>query len=288
MGINLEYVEILDRLDHAGLLAGRRSVIEFGAQQLSVKRDVLHRFLRKLGRAQGLQPDELDTRRLYREFGFAEYDAIDTNGESGALVFDLNRDLAADFAFERRYDLVTNLGTAEHCFNQEQVFRNVHALCAEGGLMIHALPSQGWVNHGFFAYTPRFFYELAAANGYAIEMMAFTSNLLPRLIPYSLAAMRRHDRRDVLLYTVLRKTGDAAFRRPFDSVFSDDNLLADEYARGPQAGARSTGALARREFASYEKGRYYYIRYGRRSIVRDLVFTVREALRARRRRALPD
>lgn len=95
-------------------------------------------------------------------FDYKKYSAIDLHGTSAAKKFDLNNQIEV----ERQYDLVTNLGTSEHVFNQYQFFKNMHDCTKPGGLMIHSLPNQGCYDHGFFNYHPTFFFDICEANQY--------------------------------------------------------------------------------------------------------------------------
>ena len=92
------------------------------------------------------------------------YTAVDLHGTDAAQRHDLNLPLP----IEDKFDLVTNLGTAEHVFNQFQFFCSLHERAKPGGLMIHELPNQGCYDHGFFNYHPTFVFDLCAANGYHI------------------------------------------------------------------------------------------------------------------------
>src|SRR5579863_9707713 len=109
--------------------------------------------------------------------------AIDFHGTSAALKQDLNRPLD----LPRQYHTVMNLGTAEHVFNIGQVFKSVHDYTVPGGLMIHALPFSGWVDHGFFNFNPTFYWDLAAANGYAMMLCTYSEiKPTPLLVPLPL------------------------------------------------------------------------------------------------------
>lgn len=265
MGINLELAVLLDRLATAGALEARRGVIELGAQTVTADPRTLRAFLARSGRDPGPGAGKIDAPRLYAAFGLAPYDAIDSNGEAGARVFDLNLDLRERYGFSERFDLVTNLGTAEHCFHQEQVFANVHALCRTGGLMIHAAPALGLVNHGFYAYSPKLFRDLADANAYRLLALEFSVDLKPRLFPYTLRDFVRQRGRDVLLYAVLRKTHDGPFRRPFDRSYVEASQLGAGYgAAGPPDGpdpkefrsvVRSRGGISRSLARAWRKAR---------------------------------
>lgn len=122
------------------------------------------------------QGDFPSTRAYYESLGFSRYVAIDINEKMDAIAMDLNSDLQQAYGFTDQFDLVTNNGTGEHLFDQAQVLRNVHALCKVGGLMLHQLPSVGWVSHGFFNIQPGLFVDLSGANGYGLVRCGFANS----------------------------------------------------------------------------------------------------------------
>jgi hypothetical protein len=119
---------------------------------------------------------DASTGDFYRALGYASYRAIDVNGRYGSLVMDLNRNLADHYGYRDSFALVTNNGTGEHVFNQAAVFENAHALCRVGGSMVHVLPFFNYLNHGFFAFNPILFHDLAAANRYRLTRLSIASN----------------------------------------------------------------------------------------------------------------
>lgn len=247
MGINAELVEILGRLRDAGQLENFGSVVELGAQDVSAPAETLQMVMRSHG--VDADTETLKTADgLYAPFGFSRYVAIDATGAAGALVFDLNKVVSEAYGYAESFDLVTNLGTSEHVFNQHAVFANAHELCRVGGIMIHCLPAQGLVNHGFYNYHPRFVADLAAANGYEMLSVGFTRDFKPRLFEYTLENFRAHDDGDLMVYSVLRKVSDQPFRTPFDSIFRSISQLPSYKEEG------STGwSTPREEFNAYIK-----------------------------------
>jgi hypothetical protein len=118
--------------------------------------------------AQPVEARQARAAEYFRLLGFREYQAIDVNDRYGSLVMDLNKDLAEAYDYRRTFALVTNNGTGEHVFNQDTIFRNVHALTRAGGVMIHVMPFVQYVNHGFYSFHPNLYYALALANGYRL------------------------------------------------------------------------------------------------------------------------
>ncbi len=95
---------------------------------------------------------------------FSSYNAIDPGTSGSKYQFDLNQPVP----LEEKFDLVINIGTAEHVFNVHQFFKTAHDLTTPGGMMIHSCPFTGWLDHGFYTFQPTFFFDLARANQYEI------------------------------------------------------------------------------------------------------------------------
>jgi SAM-dependent methyltransferase len=95
---------------------------------------------------------------------YASYSSIDPGTPGSKYQFDLNHPVP----LEEQFDLVINIGTAEHVFNVHQFFKTAHDLTKSGGMMIHSCPFTGWADHGFYTFQPTFFFDLARANRYTI------------------------------------------------------------------------------------------------------------------------
>jgi hypothetical protein len=103
---------------------------------------------------------------LLQRAGF-RYASVDIAAGWGTRILDLNRaTLPPDMA--GAYGLVLNFGTTEHILNQMNCFRAIHEATEVGGIMVHQLPAQGHVDHGYFGYTGRFFFDLAGYNAYHV------------------------------------------------------------------------------------------------------------------------
>jgi hypothetical protein len=133
--------------------------------------------------------------------------AIDFHGTPAAMKIDLNYPTG----LAERYDMVIDNGTAEHVFNVAQFFASCHELTRPGGLMVHATPFVGWIEHGFYTFQPTFYWDLAAANGYAMVMLVYTE-----IDPMRVVQLQTRERivelarsgaigRNAMLYAVLKK-----------------------------------------------------------------------------------
>lgn len=130
------------------------SIVDFGNQRYKVAKDE---------RIQNIDSVE----EFYKHFGFNRYVALDINTKFGSIIMDLNVDLK-QAGYTEQFDLVANVGTGEHLFDQGNCIRNMHNLCEEGGIIFCVLPTYGWVNHGFFNIQPNLFRDLAYVNNYEI------------------------------------------------------------------------------------------------------------------------
>lgn len=100
-------------------------------------------------------------RDLFDELGVGRYETIDANGNASILA-DLNLPLDPH---PGQFDLVTDVGTAEHIWDICQCWRTMHSLCKPNGIVFFIKQTQGWPNHGFYNTQRCFFDDLVAANG---------------------------------------------------------------------------------------------------------------------------
>jgi SAM-dependent methyltransferase len=228
MGINLEYITLLNILRVRGDLPDSGSVLEFGAQDISAKTNQVKEHLSRMNVSKRIPLIE-SAADLYAYFGIENYECIDANGRNSSMVYDLNQNLGDKYGFLETYDLVTNLGTLEHCFNIANGFMNMHATCKNDGIMIHVMPTQSNVNHGFYNIQPRLLANMAAANKYEILHFYFTVDYQPELYLYNLDNYKMFDDRDLMVYCVFRKKSDDPFRMPFDDIFSAENYIPEYF-----------------------------------------------------------
>ncbi len=103
---------------------------------------------------------------FFRMLGFSKVDSLDYfPNENPTIIADLNKPLSSDLY--NQYDLVYDGGTLEHCFNTKEVLANVIKLLKVGGRVVHTVPMTGWINHGFYQFSPGLFFDFYGANGFA-------------------------------------------------------------------------------------------------------------------------
>jgi SAM-dependent methyltransferase len=104
------------------------------------------------------------------------YLAFDIADGYRTQAFDLNSETLSS-KLRGSFDTVLNFGTTEHVINQPNAFRVIHDAVKIGGFIVHQLPTAGYIDHGYFYYTPRFFFDLAGYNQYDVVQFSFAAGV---------------------------------------------------------------------------------------------------------------
>lgn len=222
-------------------LEGRAKVLDIGAQHLfDVPLEGGRAFLRSNGCT--LPDDKIETmleslekRSKWPSWGLyleeflshstIDYTAYDIFSGARTRIFDLNFESLAE-EHVAHFDVVMNFGTTEHVFNQYNSFKVIHEACKVSGYMFHQVPAAGYVNHGYWIYSPKTFTELAHSNGYSVldvwitgpqgstpyPMIGGDLNWDPALPENNLQMWSDSPVPNGLINVLLRKNKDAPFR----------------------------------------------------------------------------
>ena len=227
MSIGPHIVALYEQMARDRLIWPGMAVCELGSQDVhAAGREEL---IERLFQTMKLAPPTTEQLRVLsecpgREFYSAlqcSYKCIDVNGRHGAIAIDLNFDSVPQ-SEKGQYDLVTNLGTADHVFADANAFAVAHDLAKRDGLILHFAPFLGYVDHGFRNYQPNLFYAVARANGYdflglwlkilrpnAGSLIPFERRLLDVIAPNT----------DAELVALYRKPHEFAFNVPFQRQY---------------------------------------------------------------------
>lgn len=159
MGFSLDFIPFFDKCHARQRLSG--PFLSLGSQEIHSPAQEIIEFAQSNGYAQTAQ-DRSFKSLLHERYGISEYADCDINGLA-ALDWDLSRPVAENE--HGKWRVIYDGGTLEHIFNIAQVFINIHALCALGGIIVHTTPVS-WLAHGFYNFTPKIFQSIGAANGY--------------------------------------------------------------------------------------------------------------------------
>jgi len=198
--------------------ARQERMVSFGVQKVEVGSVEIRRILNAHGfhlPADEYAADTGGQATLFHGLGYRRVDSIDYYPDEGpTFTLDLNQPLPPEL--EATFDLVYDGGTMEHCFDPAQVLRNAASLVAPGGRIIHHVPINNWVDHGFYQFSPTLFFDFYGAAGFADltlkihfmkngrESFAIYDPVRDPPVPYALGGRQR-----VLAFFSARRGADA-------------------------------------------------------------------------------
>ncbi len=154
MGIDAHGIRFLEYVFRAN--GPLKSTLTIGRQGLDVSESELRYYL-GLAKSRDLPRSRYIDDLLLEGFGATSVSSIDASAyEEATYVWDLNRELATSFP---QFDTVIDAGTLEHIFDVRTSFGNVARCCRIGGQILHILPSNNFVGHGFYQFSPEFFFS---------------------------------------------------------------------------------------------------------------------------------
>jgi hypothetical protein len=238
MGMTIAGVQNLLELYLAGHLKNKKSVVEFGSQELHLKSKDLEELL-SMANVDFDKSDFPDienwpkqprtsAKYLYKALGINEYLSLDCNGELDSINHDFNLPFENKEYFSK-FDIVTDHCACGHAFNSAEAYRTMHKLCKKDGIIIGILPL--WKGNSFYLYDNCFFEGLAAANGYKIIFNSYivqTSALtkdgsfLDFHIPLNRELLNSFDMTKLKwigVCAVLQKTSDKEFQFPYQGNY---------------------------------------------------------------------
>jgi hypothetical protein len=163
-------------------------------------------------RAAGMESNAVQDPFL--QIGFGCVESLDISRFEGCThVFDLNSTSLPEHLKER-FGAIYNGGTLEHIFDVRSALGNIFGMLRVGGVVIDGAPVNGWVDHGFYQFSPTFFTDFYRANGFEIlearllEYKARERSVIVRpYVPGSLDGRPQNSFSEALLYFgVARKT----------------------------------------------------------------------------------
>lgn len=173
--LDLVSIDWLITLKKRGFFTNRNSILELGPQDISpqINPEVL------LRRFKNFLDCDFQVNKIYKDkdfikgaqiffyksLGLDNYHSFDIADTTSSTKVDLNEPLRN---FNKKFDIITNFGTAEHVFNIGQVFKTIDELISDNGLVLHILPTFGDINHGFWNIHPTVYYDLSRKNNYEI------------------------------------------------------------------------------------------------------------------------
>ena len=153
MGIDVHALRLLEHAFRSE--GGIGSTLTIGRQELHANKRATARHLRIPVTSPCLDSAYVD-QLLMEHFGASEVASIDASDYEGCTYTrDLNLPLEADFP---KYDTVIDAGSLEHILDVSVAFNNITRCCKAGGQILHVTPTNNFVGHGFYQFSPELFF----------------------------------------------------------------------------------------------------------------------------------
>jgi len=98
------------------------------------------------------------------DVGVTSIDSLDCSEfENCSTIKNLNTLFSNDKSndeIKEKYDIVLDFGTSEHVFSPPTSIANSIFMLKNGGGLVLVLPISGWIEHGFYQFSPNFFRSL--------------------------------------------------------------------------------------------------------------------------------
>ena len=114
---------------------------------------------------------------VFAALGSKKIDSLDFSTYEGATIeHDLNTNIPEEL--QNTFDFVLDAGSLEHVYDCQQGIFNYMKMCKVGGSLVLVLPTNNQMGHGFYQFSPEFFYRtLCEAQGFkVVEMLLRTGN----------------------------------------------------------------------------------------------------------------
>jgi SAM-dependent methyltransferase len=156
----------------------------------------------------------------FRALGFENVSSIDiSSDENPTYILDLGKEQNNDL--NSQFDLIFDGGTIEHIFTPEIALKNIVKMLKVGGSVIHQIPCNNLVEHGFFQFSPSFFEKFYEENGFSVSEILLTCRKHTFMEEYLRSKVYIYDKKEmfrmhvnninlpgqILLHVVAKKKG---------------------------------------------------------------------------------
>jgi hypothetical protein len=209
--LSLGYPDILATPEQLGALIGAELVPALQYRQDSEA-------IARWHQVAGGQSKVVDSAHFFALLGY-DLEVLDiAQARGGEILHDLNHPVPQ--RLHRRYALVIDPGTLEHCFDIAQAAKNIVEMVAAGGCVFHGNPLNMF-NHGFYNLSPTWYHDFYAANGFALVRMQAIADAVgaSRRIEVPATARFGGMPENCALYVLARRTEDVPVRWPMQSKY---------------------------------------------------------------------
>jgi SAM-dependent methyltransferase len=120
-------------------------------------------------RSQSTPDAALPSVAFYKTLGFDKVTEIEYFEQGPNLYrFDMNQ-AATPPDLIGAADAIFDLGTSEHIFHVPHVLSHLGRMLKVGGIVVHHTPGNNHFNHGFYQFSPTFYFDYYRANEYTVS-----------------------------------------------------------------------------------------------------------------------
>jgi len=149
---------------------------------------------------------------FFRELGF-EHEALDISDfEHAEIIHDMSRPVRE--SLHSRYDVILDLGTAEHVADQKTYWENVSNMLTPSGRVFGISPIDGLCGHGLYQISPEFFRNMG---GFTAQLWRVSYGPIVKVVPLTSLPNKPFHWRTYCRY-ILQKTGPVTMPVQKDSM----------------------------------------------------------------------
>lgn len=126
------------------------------------------------------------------------------------------------------FDVVVDLGTAEHVGDQAAYWSNVHSMLSSNGHVFGVSPASGNCGHGLYQYGPEFFERMG---GFVSDVWIMTYGPIVTVRKASSMGPRKINRWRTYCAYHMMKHGEFSMPTQRNSMVSTDDVIPIEIAR---------------------------------------------------------
>ncbi|MFL5944766.1 MAG: hypothetical protein ACJ74D_13150 [Gaiellaceae bacterium] len=225
MGLTVETTRFLLHCRRQGVSFERTATL--GRQQLWATNAQLmtlfERYEPGLGRGGDLNREGYGyAEPLLKLLGAEEVRSFDASSYEGATdVHDFNRVLENP----PQFTVVIDGGSLEHIFDVQTAVANCMSMVAQDGHLIALSPANNFFGHGFYQFSPEFFFRACETNGFAVNTLALNEADCWYTVPDPKRLGRRlslaNSRPTTLALLAKRVSPPAPFVTPQESDYAD-------------------------------------------------------------------
>jgi hypothetical protein len=206
-------------------------IVMLGRQEIFFTKEDFEFFRKRTGLA--VQYDEdiglgKFSEGLFKRLGGQEVDSIDaSNYEGASIIADFNRPIEP--ILHQKYSMFIDFGSIEHIYNVPQVIKNIAKLLGPEGTAFIMSLANGYAGHGFYQFSPEFFYSVFSEQNGFRDAVVFLVDLQDtrrwHLMPDPRRIRRRNDipqSRSYFIFCLSTKTNDVEEIRAQQSDYEDD------------------------------------------------------------------